>query len=85
MEFSGNTESGPTRSDVKRHLTIALKQMLCAGAVLAAGALLAIYTSKGMPGFAWWSVTRIPTVMLMSIAAIALAISGSRVLWIWKE
>lgn len=73
------------RNQLEKRLAKYFKQTIFAGVVLGLSGGFAVFTSNGMPGNAMWSATRIPTTAVASIAAIAVASSGSKALWTKKE
>ena len=77
--------SDQSQAELEKRFARYLKQTIVAAAILGLSVGFAILTGNGMPGHALWSATRIPTTVVMSIAAIALASSGAKALWVRKE
>jgi hypothetical protein len=86
MPSRSDKKSGPqSRAELERQFTRSLKWVFVSGALFGVSIGFAVFTSNGMPGHDMWSVARVPTTIVASAAAIALASSGSKVLWTKKE
>lgn len=74
-----------SRAELERQFARSLKWAIASGTLFGVSVGFAIFISNGMPGHDMWNVARIPTTVIASIAALALASSGSKVLWTKKE
>jgi hypothetical protein len=86
MASRSNARSGIHSQDaLKQEFKRSLRWTIMSGLALSLSVGFAIFISNGMPGHALWSATRVPTVVIASIATVALAVFGSKALWALKE